>query len=246
MLQDKTSLLIIRPVPSGDIFAAAARNALGPDVDIVSSPILQISQLANLPDLSNIRTLIFTSAHAVASFAAQTKRRDFKCYAVGSGTAFRARELGFDALDGGGNAEKLVKRIKKDTPPEPCLYLRGRHVSRDIAKDLNSVGIEVQEAIVYEQEPKRLSPLARGLLDSGTPILLPLFSARSGQLFFDNHKAKGPLHVIAISENVASVVPKVQAKEIQVATKPDTDSVLAKVVQFFFTTKQLEGRPPAQ
>ena len=85
-------ILITRPRDAADAFAADLEDKLGPDAEICIAPLLRIEMSPDLPDLAPYRTLIFTSAHAVESFAKATRRRDFACYVVGTGTGQVAAE----------------------------------------------------------------------------------------------------------------------------------------------------------
>lgn len=215
---------------------------MGSELDIVVSPILSISLKSLKVELDQYPTLVFTSSHAVQAVIQQTAHRSFKCYTVGSATLACALEHGFDATEGGGTAEKLAQRVIEDDPPTPCLYLRGEHIAYDLSKALNSAGIETHESIVYEQEEHNLSEEALRLLASGRPVVLPVFSARSARLFFDNYKSHGPLDIVAISEKVASKVPSKGIRQIRICEHPTADAMISEIAILLRGTNQLEGR----
>lgn len=153
-----------------------------------------------------------------------------------------ATKEGFNAVDGGGTAESLAQRIIAERPCAPCLYLRGEHISQDVSKSLNLAGIDTYEEVIYQQNVTPLTEEALELLSSGRRIILPIFSARSAELFFTNHAAKGPLDVIAMSRNVAAKVPKESMREIRVSQRPDTEAMIDEIAQLLGDTNQLEGR----
>lgn len=242
----KPVILVTRPEESGRRFSQQIKHQLGDDVDVLVSPVLEIETYSTLPDLTKSKTLIFTSVHAVRGFTKLTKRREFACYVVGSSTAKVAKDAGFDAIDGGGQATALVEKIKMDAPPTPYLYLRGEHVSSDVAGSLNAEGMQTEQATLYSQVTVPLSEKAMKLLRKKRPVLLPLFSARSAQLFFEQGIGRAPLHVVAMSEAVAEKVPRAKVKSIRIASKPDIEAMLSGLQALWSAANQLEGGDPAQ
>lgn len=239
---DRPGLLITRPADSANAFAELVRASLNSDLDSVISPILAISHKPLTLDLSAYPTLLFTSAHAVRALAKATTQRSFDCYSVGEATQACAVAEGFETREGGGTAAALAQRIINDEPRAPCLYVRGAHVSCDLAKHLNSGGIETHEAVIYDQQEAQLSPQATELLSSGRPVILPLFSPRSARLFFDRYTSKGPLDVVAMSQNVASEVPADRVRSLRVAAHPTAEAMLEEIAVLLQSTNQLEGR----
>ena len=118
-------ILITRPADAARAFAATVQTELGSRADVCVAPLLEIQLLPELPDLTQYPTLIFTSAHAVSSFARGTSARDFTCYAVGTATAEKAAECGLSPRVGPGTGRELATRIRQDAPTTPCLHLRG-------------------------------------------------------------------------------------------------------------------------
>ncbi|MEL6994341.1 MAG: uroporphyrinogen-III synthase [Pseudomonadota bacterium] len=244
--QETPVILITRPEASGRMFADQIAELIGNNHDIIQSPLLVIERFKSPPNLSDIKTLIFTSAHAVRAFVDLEKRRDFVCYVVGSATAEIAMLANFEPIDGGGHADALIEKIINDLPQTPCLYVRGEHVSSDLAGMLNAAGITTHQVTLYGQSVSPLNLEARDALNSKKPVLLPLFSARSAQLFFEQGIGSAPLHVIAMSEAVAANVPRAKVKSIRIARQPNKDGMLDALLSLWNAANQLEGQGGAQ
>ena len=153
---------------------------------------MRIDLTGALPPLAGDETLIFTSRHGVAGFCRLTDRRDLPCYAVGEATAQAARAAGMVAVACGGDARALVQRIARDGASGPFLHPRGAHVAADIAGALRAAGHDARDTVVYDQQAQPLSAAARAALAGPDPVILPLMSPRSGQLFFAGAGDPGP------------------------------------------------------
>lgn len=240
------TILITRPEDAALAFADQVRARLGCGVRVVISPLMEMVYLSDIPPLDNIRTLIFTSVHAVRAFARATERRDFECYTVGDTTAHAAREAGFDPVPGGGSADALAQRVIGDRPDGECLYLRGDHIAFGMKKALTSAGIETKEAVLYRQEDRNLSREAQDLLMQDSPVVLPLFSPRSASLFFGQARLTAPLYVAVISPNVANEVPADQVHQLEIASGPSAGAMITVIETLCIAANQLEGKHPPQ
>ena len=239
-------ILITRPIEAANSFAARLAAELGPQADICVAPLMEIRQLPDLPALSGYRTLIFTSSHAVDAFAQATASRDFTCYTVGKATAEKASACGLSPTIGPGTGRELAERILKDVPATPCLHLRGDHFAFDIAGYLNSAGIETHDTIIYKQVPIPLPDDVGALALQARIIIAPVFSPRSAQLLLDALPNGTSLHVAAISDAAAKVIPSEMAQRIEVAETPDGPAMLACVARLWSHANRLEGRDRPQ
>jgi len=191
----------------------------------VLSPLMRIVPVQDaLPPLDGMGALIVTSAHAVAALARAPGGCALTCYCVGAATAGAARAAGLKAIEAGGTAEALIRRVIADHPPAPLLYARGEHVARDLAKTLCEAGLETHQAVVYRQLADPLSDAARDLLAGPNPVIVPLFSAHSARLLLDAAPPRAPLAIAAISENVARAVS--HAAQVRVAATPDAEAMI--------------------
>jgi uroporphyrinogen-III synthase len=207
---------------------------------------MRIAYLDTRPDLSGITTLIFTSAHGVAALARMTDRRDIPCYAVGAATTRAAISCGFQAIDAGGDAKALCKKIIADGIKGPCLHIRGEHAAGDVAGTLSANGCPTRAHVAYRQVAIPLSDEARNLIEGENPVLLPLFSPRSAALFFDQVTSGAPMLIAAISQAVADHVPAGKEIRLLVAKSPDTAGIMEALAELRSYAIQLEGRNRSQ
>lgn len=239
-------VLITRPPPGGERFAAALRARLGARlgaaVEMVLSPILRIEPCGALPDLGDVACLLFTSQHGVARYAALGGRRDLPGYAVGEATATAAEEAGLSLVACEGDAASMLARIAADGATGPFLHLRGEHAAADLAADLQRRGHEARQTVLYRQVAEPLSDAARSVLDGTVPVLLPLFSPRSAALLFAACRPTAPLRIVAMSQAVADQVPACHAAQVHVARRPDAGAMLETMTQVL----RVEGAKPCK
>ena len=238
------TILITRPEPAATRFADQIGARLGERAVTLCAPLMRIEYGEALPDIGDGDVLIFTSRHGVAGFCRLTKRRDFTCYAVGDATAEAANRAGIQAISAGGDAAALLARIAVDGVRGPFLHLRGAHVAGDITGALRARGHSAHEAVVYDQVDVDLDERARAILAGDAPVIVPLMSPRSAQIFFERTKgAVAPVFVAAISRNTADAVPVGGAEVVEIAQTPDGTGVLNVLCDL---VNRLEGGNPAQ
>ena len=216
-------ILLTRPEASSRRMAAILAARFGDSVGFCISPAMDIVLDPRLPDLDGIRTLVFTSANGVAAYVGAHGPRTLPCYTVGDATAHAAEEAGLRATSAGGDAEALIARIIEDGAQGPMLHLRGAHSRGDIAERLSALGCPVSQAIVYTQHAQPLTAQARALLQSDTPVILPLFSPRSATLLGTGPVA-APIYAVAMSRNVADSIG-FQVEHCVVAHHPDFENM---------------------
>ena len=113
------------------------------------APLLEVRALdVAAPDLDGIAALAFTSANAVAAFAALTPRRDRPVFAVGDATAEAARAAGFAIVTSAGGDVVDLGRLLEARAPGPVLHPRARVPAADLAPLSGSVPVSALD--VYE------------------------------------------------------------------------------------------------
>ncbi len=203
-------LLLTRPEPASRRFAA---QAAGLGLSVVIAPVLRIEALPHDADaLQSAQGLVFTSENAVP-FAGEGRGRPAIC--VGPRSAAVARAAGFDAVAGPGDAVRLEPMLKDLGPG--WLHPHGRHIAR---------ALPVPGIVVYDQLPAPLSAEALAALAGDVPVLLPLFSPRTGRILLAEMAAvRAPLWVVPISDAAASGWQPLAAR-LMVAPTPDAEGIL--------------------
>ena len=219
-------LLLTRPEPQSQRFAAQFRQRFGADWPILISPLMALVATAPVPDLASFAGLILSSESAVAMLAGSGQKVTMPCYCVGARTADAARALGARVVAVGQDAADLAGMMTLLAPQGRMVHLCGTHVAGDLANGLNSAGIETVSCVIYDQIAQPLSAPALELLAGTGPLLVPLFSTRSAQLFQDQTRnSRAPLWVVAFSPAVSGAVTRPVARR-RVAVRPDGAAML--------------------
>ena len=241
MHDDTPNLLLTRPTGASNRVIAELR-AMGCTFHPVISPLIGIEVTGPLPDLSQVRGLIFTSANGVTAYRALSGRQDLPAFTVGRATAQAAQEAGLHARSADGNAETLIAWLRELRPDTPLIHIRGSHTRGDVAGRLSAAGIETHAAVVYDQPALPLTPEANALLQGNRPVVVPLYSPRSAKLLRDM-SIKAPLLVAALSEAVANGVASHHIKELRIAPHPDSARLLPLVAELLAKVREGEFEP---
>lgn len=230
MAQPDPVLLLTRPDAASRRFASdlEAEGLIGTRVLI--SPLIRISMNGPLPEMSDIRGVIFTSANGVSSYRALGGAVLPLCYTVGDATAAAARAAGFSPRSARGNADALVALITREAPAGPLLHLRGRHGKGDVAARLTAAGIPTREAELYDQPAQELSAAAKAVLDGDAPVIVPLFSPRSAAQFAQAVQGRAPLFVAAMSGDVAAALGGLYVSRLEIPKHPDAAHMRSAVI----------------
>lgn len=225
-------VLLTRPAGQADRFAHDMVAAFGARVRMIQSPLMQPQDFSPVwPDLTYSAVILTSETGVAAAARLQAEGRNLpkRAYCVGDRTADVARAAGFDALSANGDAEALLTLILSSADPGPFLHLRGQEARGDIAPRLAAKGRPAHAAIVYAQTPLPLTNAARSLLSGQEPVIVPLFSPRTAQLFADAAPIGAPLWIVAISSATAKAVASLSPARLTIAERPDAASMLAAV-----------------
>lgn len=214
-MYDRPALLLTRPQSSAQAFVAQLDLSVVAGVSVVISPLLEIAPTHAAFDLSGYQGVIFTSAHAVGCV---DMGNGLNAYCVGARTAEVAQARGWDVKLVAQTADDLVSKI--NGAAGPLLHIAGAHRRGEVAGRLTALGIRTDVTIVYEQLPQTLSAVALELLNSSAQIIAPLFSPRTAAIFADQVPSTAELHIVAMSEAVASALGKIVPKTLMIAPAP--------------------------
>lgn len=221
-------VILTRPAAQGDRFAADLRARFGDAVDVILSPLIApVFPAVTLPD-GDFRAVILTSETG-AQAAARLPGVMRAAWCVGDRTAEAARSLGFDARSAAGDADALVAAVLASGEPGPLIHLRGRDSRGEVASRLTAAGLPTAERVVYAQEAQPLTDAARAVLQSDAPVIVPLFSPRTAQLFAATHP-KAPLYIAALSPAVAAGLGDLACQRMTFADHPDAKAMLQALV----------------
>lgn len=206
------------------------REALGAEQEIILSPLLKIELLPFEAPVTPYHGLIFTSDNGVRAFAQVRSPQRIPAYCVGDRTADAARAAGLEAFSAKGSADDLVTMINATDVAGPMLHIRGEHTRGDIAKRISA---QVDEVVCYRQTPLPLTDETRTALQGNREVILPVFSPRTAQIFFEQVKTvSASLQMVAMSEAVNDVIlgsNLAENVEISIAETPDAWAMIQAI-----------------
>ena len=222
------TVLLTRPAAQSERFAVAVA-ARFPGVHVMTAPLIAPEYLQPALPVRDWGAVIFTSETGVAAarrIAADGYALPRLAFCVGDQTANMAQAEGFEAVSAQGDGLALVRLVQGQKMTGPLLYLHGAELRADIAQMLNSAGIETVSAVCYDQKAQALTRKAVELLRQPEPVLVPVFSARTGHILATEYvrvSGVAPLFVAAISADVGADLP---GSGWRVAERPDAAAML--------------------
>lgn len=225
------TLLLTRPRAASERFAAEIA-ARGVSIEVLVAPLMEIVQLDVAPPVAAGAEIIFTSSNAIAAAGPGAGRR---AWCVGSRTAEVARDAGFDATAAGACADELVASLLAHRPAGPLVHLRGRHQRGDVVERLREAGLSATSQVVYDQVERAPDEVFASAL-SRSPLIVPLFSPRSAELFASaalgawQPSSPGDA-LIALSAAVKAAVPRQWQSRTGVAARPDGDAMIDEIAR---------------
>lgn len=221
MARGSPILVVTRPLDAGRAFAAEVRQALGRPVDMILSPLIRIKPCADVAPIGPCGGVILTSAQAAPMVRRLGLPSGLTAWCVGARTADAARKEGLMAEDAGGDADDLVAMILARRPDGPLLHLRGEVSRGDVAKRLGAGGIACDELVAYRQIAQSLSAQASAAMQGDRPVVLPVFSPRTGAVLAGQGPFAASIHAIAMSDAVARTLGDAGFAGIEVVDKPE-------------------------
>lgn len=227
-LDPAVPVLLTRPMEQGQAFARRLVERFGARVQPLLSPLMALHPLA--PDLpkGDFSAVIFTSSTGISSSHPLRVDLPARAYCVGRKTAEAAQAAGFQAISANGDADALLSLILADPPKGRLLHLRGEEARGNLAERLSAAGVPTVDLVVYRQDPQPLTDEAIALLQAAGPVILPLFSPRSGALMAKALHAgmQAQLYLAALSPAVTEAASGIPRIALVTAKRPDADAML--------------------
>lgn len=223
-------LLITRPALDGKRVAAAVSADCAVPFETILSPVMTIVEVPVSVE-TRPAGLVLTSANGAARAATLPELRGLRAWCVGDHTADVARQAGFDAVSGGKDADALVALILARRPSGPLLHLHGAHVRGDVAGHLTANGVTCLAMTAYRQEAQPLNDAALSALNNAVPVVLPLYSPRSGKIVAQQGPFSAPVHIVAISAAASQTGQLLHPTTLQQAASPDSLAMIREIVK---------------
>lgn len=232
MISKHPTLLLTRPIKAAHEFASELN--LGPNVDVVFSPLIKIEYLETKHPFE---AAVFSSQNGIVGVGLGRGR---SAYCVGEKTADAANNAGFVVKAVEQTAEKLINEIVSNPPQTDIIHFRGEFARGKIAENLTATGITCSEQIVYLQIAQDLSRHAQSLLIGDSRLIVPLFSPRTASLFSQQalelnflQKRAHKIEIVALSNTVANQLPTPLRENSIVPSQPTRDMMLQSVARYF-------------
>jgi len=223
------NILITRPLVQSRRFSKHLIENFGTRVEICISPIIKIKPLIVDVDVSQFDGIIFTSENAVKAFNKLDIITKKDVFCVGRQTAKFARGIGLHVTQIAKDTTYLIAFLKKNKSQARLLYLCGDNISVDLTKALFTSSISVSSKVVYEQVPIKLTRDAIKILSQEVPLLIPIFSERSGHLLSKQFTKKmiSPRIAVCLSHQIANNIAQYEYDKVLTSQNPDMDSLIA-------------------
>lgn len=235
MQSDKPLLLLTRPEADSQRFLGELPSNVRAACEVVIAPLFRIVSIG--ADIPRDGEIVLSSANALPQIVPHHGRI---VWCVGEKTTERVKSAGFDARFAGHSASELVQRLSK-LPPRRLVYVRGTHSRGDISDLLTKAGHDVRPVIVYDQSEVDWTPAIKERLATASAIIAPVFSPRSGRLLATRLPTTDVLHVVAMSNSVASGFNFLDSKHILIASGPDMDAMIASTSEMLDRVVRVEG-----
>lgn len=227
------TLLLCRTEAKSLEFQRAVETKVGHGVETIISPAFRIEDIETKPAKTSYDHLIFTSANGALRAGQLGLRSISTVFCVGPASASKARALGFEAIDVGGDVNELTSTIKTQNLKGSLLHVSGEHVAGDLIGDLGQANIQVERLVAYRQVPLPPTTEFSNCLESGAPKVLPFFSPRA-TLILEGVNAGSNTYIIAMSEAVADCLGDRCKFDITIVQSPNframLDATCAKLV----------------
>ena len=229
MSDAEPTLLLTRPEPQSRGFLNQCEAAAGRRLPAVITPLMEIVPTGVVPELDRFETILFTSGNGIRCLRDVARLTKRSVCTVGERTAELARSLGADAVSIGEDVESFLANA--DQIAGPALLCRGEHSRGEVASRLAERGVEVEEAVIYDQVAQPLSTAGIRLLAGEGPVIAPIFSPRTAVLLGRHAVITAPLTVVAMSRNVAEAWAG--PGTVQVAERPTSAAMCARTLAQF-------------
>lgn len=233
-MQTAPILLITRPAPDGERLAKAVAVRSPVPFDTIYSPAIRIVDEPVVVDTPPAG-LVLTSANGALVAGRVPGLTGLPTWCVGDHTADVARRNGLKAISAGRDADALVGLILAQRPIGPLLHLHGVHVRGEVAVRIAAGGIPCRSAVAYRQEAQVMNDSALSALNGVRPVILPVYSPRTGRIIAQQGPFSAPLHIVAISAAAAETCRQLRPETLQQTLNPDSMSMIGEILKLLIS-----------
>jgi len=203
-------------------------------------PVIEIKKLETKKvNLLNYQGVIFTSSNAIKFMNIEKFNSKIKCFCVGKGTEFTAKQVGFvNTYTSEGTVDSLIELIIRtlDNKSGKLLYLSSEFISKDLDIDLASEGYSVDRISNYTSLPiEEIDKKTLIFLEKNPPDVIFIYSSKSAKNLFKLINKYSLLNVVTqsnlmcISEKVLLVLKQIKWKKTFVFSPGEEEFLLNKI-----------------
>lgn len=231
MASSPTSVLLTRPEAEN---ARVAEDLARAGIASICWPLMRI-EFVPFDPTAGAEALVVTSANGIRAFADASPVRGLPVYCVGARTAEAVRAAGFaDVFSADGDICDLAVLLRTG-PARNLLYLRGEHVSADLAALLSGSEKTVESRIVYSAQPTTGVPASvREAFDEGRIGVVGIWSARAAKGLAARAAVAGldtgRAALVAISTRALAPLADTAFADRSCASSPTADGMLEALI----------------
>ena len=225
-------ILITRSFDQSRRFSERLVKKFDNKLDISISPIIKIKPLYLHVELNSFDGIIFTSENAIKVCKKIDISSDKKIFCVGRQTKKMAEKNGLKVSNTGKDTASLIKLLLTIKIKTRLLYLCGKNISVDLSKAFSSSDtVSVCTKAIYDQTPLKLTLNAINILSQKKPVLVPIFSERSGHILSRQFTKKmtSPRIAVCLSHQIANNIAQYEYDKVLTSQNPDVDSLIALI-----------------
>ena len=228
-------ILITRSFDQSRRFSQRLVKKFDNKLDISISPIIKIKPLYLNVELNSFDGIIFTSENAIKVFKKIDISSDKKIFCVGRQTKKMAEKNGLKVSNTGKDTASLIKLLLTIKIKTRLLYLCGKNISVDLSKAFSSSDtVSVCTKAIYDQTPLKLTLNAINILSQKKPVLVPIFSERSGHILSRQFTKKmtSPRIALCFSKQIANSLVNYEYDKVLISPYPDIENLIALIEEF--------------
>ena len=228
-------ILITRSFDQSRRFSERLVKKFDNKLDISISPIIKIKPLYFNVELNSFDGIIFTSENAIKVCKKIDISSDKKIFCVGRQTKKMAEKNGLKVSNTGKDTASLIKLLLTIKIKTRLLYLCGKNISVDLSKAFSSSDtVSVCTKAIYDQTPLKLTLNAINILSQKKPVLVPIFSERSGHILSRQFTKKmtSPRIALCFSKQIANSLVNYEYDKVLISPYPDIENLIALIEEF--------------
>ena len=213
-------------------------NDLGHKVSYM--PVIEIQRIEHENiNFKDYKALVFTSANSLKFLNTKEVDKNIYCFCIGIATEKIALSLGFqNIITAEGNVRNLKEIVLRNfnSSDGKILYISGEIISKDLDKELKSLGYDVKRIVNYTAKPiNNIDKKFIEDLKNNIPDIVYMYSQNSALSFLNLMKNYNlndlwmNTNLMCMSEKISSVLNNIKWKKIFIFNAGEEEYLLYKI-----------------